>query len=95
MGLYTRHHLAIRKNSPFYGLLYTQLEVIALYSQEHNGNYPHTECISSRVNKIGTLLIGFVHFYGTAITIGVNGLKKYSLSKRTSGGGGGPLRLSK
>ena len=66
-------YLAIFENSPFNGQLYTYLEVIALYSQEHKGNCAHAKCISSRFNKISTLLIGFVHIYGTDITMGVNG----------------------
>ena len=87
-------HLADYENSPSDGLLYAELEVIALYSQKHEGNCTRTECIGSHFNEISTPLIMLVHSYGTGINMRVNWLnKKSSLSKRTNGRG--PLRLAR
>jgi len=88
-----RRYLANYENSPFDGLLYAELEVIALYGQKHEGNYAHTERIGSHFNKFSTSLVMLVHSYGTGINMGVNWLNKFSLSKRTNGGG--PLRLAR
>jgi len=87
------HYLANYENSPFDGLLYAELEVIALYGQKHKGNYARTECIGSHFNEISTSLIMLVHSYRTGINMGVNWLNKSSLSKRTNGAG--PLRLAR
>jgi len=46
---------------PFNGLLYAELKVITLYSQEHKGNHTPSECIGSHFNKISALLIMLVH----------------------------------
>jgi len=70
-----RRYLTRCENSPFNGLLYAELEVIALYSYEHKGNYIPTECIGGHVNKISTPLIVLVHFYRTEIKMGMNWLK--------------------
>ena len=66
----------IRGNSPFNGLLYAKLEVIALYSREHKGNYVPAERIGSHFDKVSTPLTRNVHFYGTEIEMSVNCLKK-------------------
>ena len=63
------------RNSPFNGLLYAELEAIALYSNEHKGNYTPTECIGSHFNKFSTPLIRFLHPYRTEIKMCVNWLK--------------------
>ena len=60
------------ENLPFNGLVYTQLEVIALYGYEHKGNYAPTECIGSHFNKIRTLLVRLMHSCRTKIVMGVN-----------------------
>ena len=70
--MHLRHYITICENLPFNGLLYTQLEVIALYGHEHKGHYAPTECISSRFNKDSTLLIRLVHSYRTEFEMGVN-----------------------
>ena len=67
---------AIRGNSPFNGLLYAELEIIALYSREHKGNYVPTERIGSHFDKLSTPLTSYVHFYGTESEMSVNCLKK-------------------
>ena len=74
--IHLHHYLAIYESSPPNSLLYVQLKVIALYSQEHKGNCAHTECIGSHFNKIGTPLVMLVHFYRTGIKMHVNWLKK-------------------
>jgi len=90
---HTRRYLAIFENSPLNGSRYSELDVIALDSHEHKGNYACTECIGSHFNKISTPLVMPVHSYGTIINMGVSWLKKSSLSKQTNGGG--PLRLAR
>ena len=59
-------------NPPFNGLVYAELEVIALYSHEHKGNYVPTECIGSHFDKISTPLTMNVHFYRREIETSVN-----------------------
>ena len=93
MGLHIHGFRTTCGNPPFDGLPYAELEVIALYSHEHKGNYVPTECIGSHFDKISTLLTVLVHPYRTGIKMSVNCLKKSLLSKRTNGGG--PLRLAK
>ena len=93
MGLHVYRNLNICRNSPFNGLPYAELEVVALYRHEHKGNYVPTECIGCHFNKISTQLILLVHPYRTEVNVDVNCLKGSSLSKRTNGGC--PLRLAK
>jgi hypothetical protein len=78
---------AIHGNSPFNGLLYAELEVIALYSREHKGNYVPTERIGSHFDKVSTPLTINVHFYRTEIEMSVNCLKEnpHSPSKQMVG----------
>ena len=54
-------------NSPFNAMLYIQLQIVLLYSQEHKVDSAARECIGSLFNKIGTLLSGLVHSCRRAI----------------------------
>ena len=75
VAAYFRRYLTIYRNLPFNGFLHAELEVIALYSYEHKGNYTPTKCIGRHFDKIGTPLIRLVHPYRTGINMGVNCLK--------------------
>ena len=72
MGLHICIVISLRvgtnRSLPFNSFRYAELEVIALYSHEHKGNYTPTECIGSRFDKFSTPLIMFVHFYRTGLT---------------------------
>src|SRR5947208_2242572 len=93
IGLHVNRNLTICGNSPFNGLLYAELKVIALYGHEHKGNYAVTKCIGGHIDKISTRLIMLVHSYRTEVKMDVNCLKESLLSKRTNGGV--PPRLAK
>ena len=53
-------------------MLYAKLEVITLYSHEHQGNHVFTERISGHFKKISTPLVMLVHSYKTETKAGVN-----------------------
>jgi hypothetical protein len=55
-------------NLPFDGMVYIQLQIVLLYSQEHEANDATRERIGSPVNKIRTTLAGLVHSCRTAIS---------------------------
>ena len=80
MGLHIHGFRTICGNPPFDGLPYAELEVIALYSHEHKGNYAPTECIGSLFDKISTPLTMDVHFYRTKFETSVNWLEKKILT---------------
>jgi hypothetical protein len=68
MGLHSsRPSFALHKNLPLNGLLYTELHVILLYSQKHEGHRAATECISSHFNETGTSLFMLLHVWKTDI----------------------------
>ena len=60
----------MHKNLPSNGLLYAKLQVIPLYSHEHEGNRAVTELIGSQVNEIGTSLSMLLHLYRMDINTG-------------------------
>jgi hypothetical protein len=64
------------ENLPFNGLLYAELEVIALYGHEHKGNYAVTQCIGGHIDKISARLIMLVHSYRTEAKMGCGLLKR-------------------
>ena len=72
MGLQIYRFRTICGNPPFNGLPYAELEVIALYSHEHEDNYVPTECFGSHFDKISTQLTMNVHSYRTKIETSVN-----------------------
>jgi hypothetical protein len=55
----------MHENLPSDGLLYTELQVIPLYSHKHEGNRAATELIGSQVNEISTSLSMLLHLYRT------------------------------
>jgi len=50
-------------------LSYAQLQIILLYSQEHEGEDAAREFIDSRFEKFRAPLAGLVHSYGTKISV--------------------------
>ena len=73
-------------------LVYAQLHIVLLNSQEHQGNNTTREFIASLFNKLSALLARFVHSCGTGISIVHAGwFTKSSLSKHTAGADTGSL----
>jgi hypothetical protein len=95
MGLQSSHsHFIIHGNLPFYSMPYVQLQIVLLYSQEHEVDSAAGECISSLVNKISTTLARLVHSCKTLMSIvRASWLTKSSLSKHTTDGD--PLRSAR
>jgi hypothetical protein len=56
-------------NIPFNGLVYVQLQIIPLHSQEHEANDSTRKCVGSLFNKLSTPLATLVHSFGTAISV--------------------------
>jgi hypothetical protein len=61
--------LIIHGSLPLNCQSYAQLHVMLLNSQEHKGNDATGELIGSLFNKLSTLLVVFVHSFGTEISI--------------------------
>jgi hypothetical protein len=73
-------------NSPFNCLIYAELQIILLYSQEHEGEDAAREFIGSGLDKFRAPLAGLVHSYRTKISVAhASWLTEPSLSKRTNG----------
>ena len=69
MGLSSpRSRITIHKNLPFNSVLYVQLQIILLYSQE-NERGAARKCLGSHVDKTRTTLARFVHSYRTEINV--------------------------
>src|ERR1700730_11219148 len=67
-------------------MVYAQLQIVLLNSQEHKGNNIARELIASLFNKLSTLLTRLVHSCGTGISVvDASWLTKFSLSKHTTG----------
>ena len=68
MGLHSsRPCLDMHKDLPSNGLLYTEFQVIPLYSDKHEGDRAVTESIGSHFNESSTLLSMLLHLCGTDI----------------------------
>jgi hypothetical protein len=95
MGLSSSHSRpTMHKSLPLNGLLYVQLQIILLYSQEDECDRATRKRIGGHFKQISTPLAILVHSYATVISIvHVGWLPKSSLSKCTNGGD--PLRLAK
>jgi hypothetical protein len=59
----------MHKNLPFNGLLYVQLQIILLYSQEYQCNRAARKGIGGHFEQISTPLATLVHSYATEINI--------------------------
>jgi hypothetical protein len=90
-GLYNKTRFTLFNSQYDRGILlncivYAQLQIIFLNSQEHEGNYTARKFIASLFNKLSTLLARLVHSYETGISIvHASWLTKFSLSKHTTG----------
>ena len=62
-------HPIIHGNLPFNSMLYVQLQIVLLYSQEHEVNNAARERIGCLFNKFTTLLVRFVHSCKTSMSI--------------------------
>ena len=62
--------LTIHKNLPFDGLLDAQLQVILLYSHEHERNHTATKCVGCQFNKIINSFARHVHHWRKKIRRG-------------------------
>jgi hypothetical protein len=54
---------------PFDGLIDAQIQIILLYSYEHEGKHAAAECIGSFLDELGTPMARLVHFCETEISI--------------------------
>jgi hypothetical protein len=50
-------------------MVYAQLQIVLLDSQEHQANNTARELVASLFDKLSTLLAGFVHSCGTGISV--------------------------
>ena len=80
-------HSIICGNLPFNKLLYVQLQIVLLYSQEHEVNNAARECIGSHFDKFTTPPARLVHSCKISMSIiHASWLTKFSLSKHTNDG---------